>query len=52
MNAWKKTKQSCVQKRPSPWEDAIAEKPDEALVVEGSIQHHQFIPPTMLDGTP
>ena len=30
----------------------IAEKPNVALAVEGSIQHHQFTPLTMVNGTP
>ena len=44
--------QSFVQNAHHPRKYAIVEKPNVALVVEGSIQHHQFTPPTMVDGTP
>ena len=35
-----------------PGKHIIPEKPDVALVAEGYIQHHQFTPPTRVDGTP
>ena len=37
---------------PCPGKHTIVKKPDVALAVEGSIQPHQFTPPTMVDGTP
>ena len=37
---------------PRPGKHTIVKKPDVALAVEGSIQPHQFTPPTMVDGTP
>ena len=39
--------QSFVRKRCRPGMHTIAKKPDVALAVEGSTQHHQFTPPTM-----
>ena len=39
-------------KRPSPREANHQREPDVVLAGEGSILHHQFSPPTMVDGTP
>ena len=36
----------------SPLVCGEAEKPDVMLAIEGSIQHHPFTPPTMVNGTP
>ena len=46
-------KLSSKKKRPSPMEAyTITEKRDVGSATESSIQHHQFTPPTIVDGTP